>query len=268
MKLITEYNDSLVEFKKEEVEDTDGLKVQEYYIEGIFMQADIKNRNGRIYEKKILKPAVDKYISEQVKQDRAVGELNHPAGPTVNLDKVSHKIEALEWDGSNVIGRAKILDTPMGRTVKNLLDGDVKLGVSSRGMGSIIKREGSDYVKDDFVINTVDIVQDPSAHSAFVNGIMEGIEWAAHGDSFVQVEEALSQETLIEMKLGDSVRVGNQSGKIVYIDTKAKPTKFKVQVGSSYVWRTAAELNTQESKSINNNNDHFIRAFRETMSRF
>ena len=174
MKLITEYteNDSLkclIE-KKE-----DGEK--KYVIEGIFMQAESKNRNGRVYPKAIMERAVSKYVTEQVSKKRAVGELNHPEGPTVNLDKVSHLITALQWEGNDVVGKAQILDTPMGRIVKGLLEGGVQLGVSTRGMGSLEERNGVMYVKDDFHLSTVDIVQDPSAPTAFVNGIMEGVEW-------------------------------------------------------------------------------------------
>ena len=121
--------------------------------------------------------AVDKYVTEQVSQNRAVGELNHPDGPTVNLDKVSHKITELSWKGNDVVGKAQVLDTPMGNIVKGLLEGGVQLGVSTRGMGSLEEKNGIMFVKDDFVLNTVDIVQDPSAPTAFVNGIMEGVEW-------------------------------------------------------------------------------------------
>ena len=121
--------------------------------------------------------AVDKYVTEQVSQNRAVGELNHPEGPTVNLDKVSHKITELSWKGNDVVGKAQVLDTPMGNIVKGLLEGGVQLGVSTRGMGSLEEKNGIMFVKDDFVLNTVDIVQDPSAPTAFVNGIMEGVEW-------------------------------------------------------------------------------------------
>jgi len=124
-----------------------------------------------------MEQAVDKYVTEQVSQGRAVGELNHPEGPTINLDKVSHKITELKWDGDNVIGKASILDTPNGKIVKGLLDGGVRLGVSTRGMGSLESRNGVNYVRDDFILNTVDIVQDPSAHEAFVNGINEGVDW-------------------------------------------------------------------------------------------
>ena len=173
MKLILEQQDSDISVITEAKQNGKN----EVFIEGIFMMADSKNRNGRIYESKVLQPAVQKYIEEQVKTGRAVGELNHPDGPTINLDKVSHLITKLEWNGTNVIGKAKILDTPMGQIVKGLLEGGVKLGVSSRGMGSLEQREGVNYVKDDFHLATVDIVQDPSAPSAFVNGIMEGVEW-------------------------------------------------------------------------------------------
>ena len=173
MKLIAEYNDS--NLQSYITEDKKGNK--SHVIEGVFMQADSKNRNGRIYEKKILEAAVDKYVKEQVSTGRAVGELNHPEGPTVNLDKVSHKITELKWDGSNVIGKASILKTPMGQIVEGLLEGGVKLGVSSRGMGSLVQKNGTSYVGKDFMLATVDIVQDPSAPEAFVNGIMEGVEW-------------------------------------------------------------------------------------------
>ena len=173
MKLITEQIDSGIQYITEAKQNGK----TEVFIEGIFMMADAKNRNGRIYESKILQPAVEKYIEEQVKTGRAVGELNHPEGPTINLDKVSHLITDLRFEGNNVIGKAKILETPMGQIVKGLLEGGVKLGVSSRGMGSLETRNGVNYVKNDFHLATVDIVQDPSAPSAFVNGIMEGVEW-------------------------------------------------------------------------------------------
>jgi hypothetical protein len=157
---------------------------KDFFIEGIFMMADSKNKNGRIYESKILKPAVEKYFQEQVKTGRAVGELNHPDGPTINLDKVSHLITDLRFEGNDVIGKAKILNTPMGQIVKGLLEGGVKLGVSSRGMGSLEQREGVNYVKNDFHLATVDIVQDPSAPAAFVNGIMEGVDWIVENGVF------------------------------------------------------------------------------------
>ena len=173
MKLITEYVENNLEVIAEQKKNGD----KNYFIEGVFMQSNKKNRNGRVYEKATLENAVEKYVTEQVKQGRAVGELNHPEGPTVNLDKVSHKIESLHWQGSDVIGKASILKTPMGKIVEGLLDGGVKLGVSSRGMGSLVSKNGAQYVGDDFMLSTIDIVQDPSAPSAFVNGVMEGVEW-------------------------------------------------------------------------------------------
>ena len=173
MKLIAEYNEHNIECIVEKKED--GSK--KYAIEGVFMQSESKNRNGRIYPKKIMESAVDKYVDEQVSKNRAVGELNHPEGPTVNLDKVSHLITDLRWEGNDVVGKASILDTPMGQIVKGLLEGGVNLGVSTRGMGSLEQRGGAMYVKEDFTLSTVDIVQDPSAPNAFVNGIMEGVEW-------------------------------------------------------------------------------------------
>jgi hypothetical protein len=173
MKLITEYVEKDLEVIAEAKKD--GTK--SYFIEGVFMQSNQKNKNGRIYEKKTLESAVEKYVTEQVKTGRAVGELNHPEGPTVNLDKVSHKITDLHWQGNDVVGKASILKTPMGQIVEGLLEGGVKLGVSSRGMGSLVSKNGVQYVGNDFMLATVDIVQDPSAPSAFVNGVMEGVEW-------------------------------------------------------------------------------------------
>jgi hypothetical protein len=166
-----------------------------YVIEGVFAQADKKNRNGRIYPKPIMERAVKTYVDTQVSKKRAVGELNHPEGPTVNLDKVSHLITDLKFEGNNVVGRAQILDTPMGKIVKGLLEGGVQLGVSTRGMGSLEKRNGAMVVKDDFMLSTVDIVQDPSAPEAFVNGIMEGVDWIWHnGVLSPQVIEEMETE--------------------------------------------------------------------------
>ena len=173
MKLIAEYTEDQLEVVTEATKDG-GKK---YAIEGVFMSAEQKNRNGRIYPRPVMESAVGKYVNEQVSKGRAVGELNHPEGPTVNLDKVSHKIESLTWSGNDVVGKATILETPMGQIVRGLLDGGVKLGVSTRGMGSLESRNGVMMVKGDFLLNAVDIVQDPSAPSAFVNGVMEGVEW-------------------------------------------------------------------------------------------
>ena len=173
MKLIAEYTEDNLEILTEARKD--GSK--KYSIEGVFMSAEQKNRNGRIYPRVVMENAVDKYVTEQVQKGRAVGELNHPEGPTVNLDKVSHKIENLEWSGNNVVGKATVLETPMGKIVQGLLEGGVQLGVSTRGMGSLQRTNDAMVVKDDFLLNAVDIVQDPSAPSAFVNGVMEGVEW-------------------------------------------------------------------------------------------
>ena len=172
MKLIAEYTDQDIECI---VEAKDGKKT--YAIEGIFASAEQKNRNGRIYPFNVMDKAITKYILEQVDKGRAVGELNHPEGPTINLDKVSHKIDSLKWEGNDVVGKATILATPMGKIVEGLLDGGVRVGVSTRGMGSLQRGNGVMTVGEDFMLNAVDIVQDPSAPNAFVNGVMEGVEW-------------------------------------------------------------------------------------------
>ena len=175
MKLISEFNDYGVQPVIVE-ENKDGKK--DYFIEGIFMQSEIKNRNGRIYPKEVIQNEVKRYNKEFVQKDRAFGELGHPEGPTINLDKVSHLITKLEEDGNNFVGRAKILSTPNGQIVKNLIDDGAKLGVSSRGLGSLESKGNAQYVIDDFQLATAgDIVADPSAPEAFVEGIMEGVEW-------------------------------------------------------------------------------------------
>tara|TARA_R110000744_G_scaffold3994_3_gene14781 strand:- start:181 stop:828 length:648 start_codon:yes stop_codon:yes gene_type:complete len=177
MKLITEYTQNQLSYS---IEEAKGGK-KNVYLEGVFMQAENKNKNGRIYTREVLTQAVDKFVNEQVITGRAVGELNHPEGPSINLDKVSHRITELSWDGNNVMGKALILDTPMGQIVKGLVEGGVQLGVSSRGMGSLAMRDGVNYVGEDFLLNTIDIVQDPSAPNAFVNGIMEGVSYEKDG---------------------------------------------------------------------------------------
>ena len=157
-------------------EEKDGQK--HLYIEGVFLQSEVRNRNGRVYPFSVLEKEVGRYNEEYVTKGRALGELGHPDGPTVNLDRVSHRITSLKAEGNNFVGKARILDTPMGNIAKSLLGEGVKLGVSSRGMGSIDKREDANYVMDDFMLATAaDIVADPSAPDAFVNGIMEGKEW-------------------------------------------------------------------------------------------
>lgn len=175
---------------------------KDLFIEGIFMQCEKKNRNGRIYSLPVMEKAVVEYDMKFIQTGRAVGELNHPPTPTVNLDKVSHLITRMHFEGNNVMGKAKILSTPMGAIAKGLLEGGVKLGVSSRGMGSIQNRGGIAYVGDDFVLNTVDIVADPSAHEAFVNGIMEGAEWVLNsaGDNWVKKEQIESMVKKVKNK--------------------------------------------------------------------
>ena len=173
MKLIAEFNDQNLEVLTE-AKEGGGKK---YSIEGIFAQSEAQNRNGRVYPRGIMESAVNKYVVDQVAKGRAVGELNHPEGPTINLDKVSHKIESLNFQGNDVVGKATILDTPMGQIVQGLLEGGVQLGVSTRGMGSLKRQGNVNVVNDDFLLNAIDIVQDPSAPGAFVNGIMEGVEW-------------------------------------------------------------------------------------------
>ena len=193
MKLIAEYTENNLEVLTEQ--NDNGEKT--YAIEGIFMQAETKNRNGRIYPREVMNKAVGKYINDQVSKGRAVGELNHPDGPTVNLDKVSHKIESLDWKGNDVVGKATILETPMGQIVKGLLDGGVNLGVSTRGMGSLKNGNNAMVVQPDFMLNAVDIVQDPSAPSAFVNGVMEGVEWVWN-NGIIEAQTIEQMETEIK----------------------------------------------------------------------
>lgn len=176
MKLICEQIEN-VRYVMEAKESGNGKK--DYYIEGIFMQGNIQNRNGRMYPVSILQKEAERYMKESVQQNRAYGELGHPQGPSINLDRVSHMIKELRQDGNNFYGRAKIMDTPMGNIVKNLMDEGASLGVSTRGMGSIKEnKQGFMEVQDDFHLATAaDIVADPSAPDAFVRGIMEGVEW-------------------------------------------------------------------------------------------
>ena len=160
-----------------------------YKIRGIFMQADVKNRNGRVYPMEVLSKEVAKYNKNFIQEKRAFGELGHPDGPTVNLERVSHMITSLTPDGKNFIGEAKIMATPMGEIVKNLMNEGAKLGVSSRGMGSLDQKNGANYVRDDFYLATAaDIVADPSAPNAFVEGIMEGKEWVWNNGALIEAE--------------------------------------------------------------------------------
>ena len=184
VKLISEQVQD-VEYITEEKED--GKK--NYKIKGVFMQADIKNRNGRVYPMEILQKEVKRYNKQYINEKRAFGELGHPDGPTVNLERASHMITGLYPDGKNFIGEAKILKTPMGNIVKSLMDEGAKLGVSSRGMGSLDQKNGANYVRKDFYLATAaDIVADPSAPEAFVHGIMEGKEWVWNNGSLVEAE--------------------------------------------------------------------------------
>ena len=197
MKLIAEQIES-VEYLTEQKENGD----KEYKIKGIFMQSEVKNRNGRLYPFEVLEKEVNRYNKQYVNENRAFGELGHPDGPTVNLERASHMITSLKPDGKNFVGEAKILKTPMGEIVKNLMDEGAKLGVSSRGMGSLQQKNGASYVKDDFYLATAaDIVADPSAPNAFVEGIMEGKEWVWNNG-------ALVEEELVRMKrkINENVR--------------------------------------------------------------
>ena len=185
MKLITETIENIQVLEEEK----NGKKL--LYIEGVFLQSELKNRNGRMYPFETLNREVQRYNEEYVKSNRALGELGHPDGPTVNLDRVSHRITELRAEGTNFMGKAQILDTPMGQIAKSLLSEGVQLGVSSRGMGSIDKREDCSIVQDDFMLTTAaDIVADPSAPDAFVNGIMEGKEWVWQNGILKETEVA------------------------------------------------------------------------------
>lgn len=186
MKLITEINENIEVI----TEERNGKK--SLYISGPFMQAEMKNKNGRIYPRNVLFTEVKRYNDNYVQKNRAFGELGHPEGPGINLERVSHMITDLKEDGNNVVGKAKIMDTPYGQIVQNLINNGAQLGVSSRGMGSLEEKGGVKYVKDDFYLATAaDIVADPSAPEAFVQGIMEGKEWV--WNSGVLQEKAVSE---------------------------------------------------------------------------
>jgi hypothetical protein len=201
MKLITETVQD-IQYIKEAREE--GGKA--YYIEGPFLQTEIQNRNGRLYRKETMDKEVQRYIKEYVTTKRAFGELGHPDGPSINLDRVSHMIVSLKEDGNNYIGRAKIMtETPMGRIVKNLIDEGAQLGVSSRGMGSLkVNKEGVNEVQDDFYLATAaDIVADPSAPDAFVRGIMEGKEWMMVEGRFVERHYDVARAAIRAAKSND-----------------------------------------------------------------
>ena len=179
-----------------------------YKIKGIFLQADIKNRNGRVYPMEVLEKEVSRYNKKFINENRAYGELGHPEGPTVNLERVSHMVTELYPDGKNFVGEAKIMETPMGKIVKNIMDEGGKLGVSSRGMGSLDQKNGANYVRDDFYLATAaDIVADPSAPNAFVEGIMEGKEWVWNNGALIESE-------LVELKRKFDVKKRKRDAKV------------------------------------------------------
>ena len=189
MRLIKEFNQDI----KYLTEETSNKNKPNVFIEGVFLQSDLKNKNGRIYPREIMQREVARYVKENITTKRAYGELGHPDGPTVNLDRVSHMITSLREDGNNYIGKAKVMDTPMGKIVKELISEGAQLGVSSRGLGSLKERNGINEVQDDFMLATAaDIVADPSAPDAFVNGIMEGKEWVFVNGKWTEqdIEEA------------------------------------------------------------------------------
>jgi len=182
MRLIKEHTEEVSYLVEEKLG-----KGKEYFIEGIFLQSNLKNRNGRVYPTEILDKEIKRYNEEYVSKNRAFGELGHPDSPTINLDRVSHMIKELKRDGDNFIGKAKIMDTPYGKIVKNLIDEGATLGVSSRGMGSLTQKGGVSMVQDDFTLATAaDIVADPSAPNAFVEGVMESKEWVMVDGKFVE----------------------------------------------------------------------------------
>ena len=179
-----------------------------YKIKGIFLQADIKNRNGRVYPMEVLEKEVGRYNKKFINEKRAYGELGHPDGPTVNLERVSHMVTELYPDGKNFVGEAKIMETPMGKIVKSLMNEGGKLGVSSRGMGSLDQKNGANYVRDDFYLATAaDIVADPSAPNAFVEGIMEGKEWVWNNGALMEAE-------LVELRRKFDVKSRQRDAKV------------------------------------------------------
>ena len=193
VKLITEQIQD-VEILREEDEKS-GKKG--YKLKGIFLQGDIKNRNGRVYPVEVLEKEVARYNKDFINENRGYGELGHPEGPTVNLERVSHMVTSLKRDGKNFVGEAKVMSTPMGKIVSNIMDDGGKLAVSSRGMGSLEQKNGTNYVKNDFYLATAaDIVADPSAPQAFVQGIMEGKEWIWNNGVLKEVDVAEIQEDI------------------------------------------------------------------------
>ena len=198
MKLFREINEE-VQILTEESDKGD----KKYFIEGVFLQGNLKNRNGRVYPMEILDKEASRYSKNFIEQKRAFGELGHPDGPTINLERVSHMITSLHKEGDNYVGKAKIMDTPYGKIVKNLIDEGAKLGVSSRGIGYLEEKSGTNSVKDDFQLATAaDIVADPSAPDAFVNGILEGKEWVYQAGLLVTRNTLQAEEMVEEAQKG------------------------------------------------------------------
>ena len=191
MRLITETVEDV-----QTIVESNEAGAKNYFIKGVMMEAGVVNRNKRLYNEEVLKTETKRYIAEYVNKNRALGELNHPTGPTVNLDRVSHMIVILTESGRQIHGKAKIIDTPMGRIVKNLIDEGAQLGVSSRGMGSLKSQNGVNVVQNDFTLAAIDIVADPSAPNAFVNGILEGKEWIWDNGLLVEKEIARYEHAL------------------------------------------------------------------------
>lgn len=211
MKLICELLDNGIELIQESSED--GRK--KYFIEGVFLMGERQNKNGRVYPIGVLEKEVARYTKELIEQKRAYGELNHPSGPSINLDRVSHMIESLRKDGTDYVGRAKITETPMGQIVKGLLDDGANLGVSSRGLGSLKEKNGIMEVQDDFMLATAaDIVADPSAHNAFVRGVMENVDWVydAASGNFMAAERL--ENTRKEMRRMTTAQINESKLKL------------------------------------------------------
>lgn len=197
MKLIQEVNHQL----ESVIEEGDGGK-RDLYITGIFMQTEAKNKNGRVYPRGMMEQKLYEYNEEFVKTCRAIGELEHPTTPQINLDRVSHLIKELKFDGNDIYGRAKILETPCGNIVRGLINGGAKLGVSSRGVGSVSMKNGLNEVQNDFRLITVDIVANPSAHAALVDGLMEGADWVCNNGVWVQ-QQVESARKLLDTKYSE-----------------------------------------------------------------
>lgn len=217
MKLIREFTESV----KYLIETPKGETTKNYFIEGVFLQGEIKNRNGRIYPMEIMKKEVERYTKENIEKNRAYGELGHPDSPTINLDRVSHMIKELKLEGNNYVGKAKIMDTPYGKIVKSLIDEGANLGVSSRGMGSLrAKNDGTQLVQGDFMLATAgDIVADPSAPDAFVRGVMEGKEWVFVDGKFLekdieQVRKEIASTNRIALAEAQAIQFANFLKKI------------------------------------------------------